>query len=124
MATFTEPVTPPSTIGFKTLAARACLNCESESELLVFLLIALGAHHSSGYNLPADTNKLINDSACVACYSDKRILEIVVALIANLTQANTNTVQTRAKYCQLFCANPKQIHAALALLINNIGLPA
>lgn len=93
-----------------------CLQCLNESELIALLVLMMS--EESGYTLPQDTNKLLNDSACLTCLSDKQLLQSLVALAANdMLDQDTTANQLREKMKCLVCASRKQLYAAIVYLI-------
>ena len=69
-----------------------------------------------GYTMPTDTNKLLRDSACFTCMSDKQLME---SLYSSMTQI-INPTETRSQIGEkgkcLDCATEKQLKAAFVYL--------
>lgn len=96
-----------------------CLECGSESQLLLVLLLALAKNRHAGYTMPDDTNQLMQDSACWACLSDKQLLQAVVSTVSEWVEDEDWQPLVEEARC-IQCANPKQIKAAIAFLICKI----
>ena len=97
-----------------------CLACLSNTELLAVMVLALAT--SNGYTLPDDTSRLLTDSKCVTCLTDKQLLQALAGLMAGGMLSGQTVTQMRAKIKCLVNANPKQLKAALVNLICQFGL--
>lgn len=93
-----------------------CLQCLSYQELLGVLVYVLSIQ--AGYSLPNDTNRLMRDSACIACLTDKDLLiSLITSFAAPVFSSSTTTAQVRNATKCLLCANPQQLKAAIAFLV-------
>lgn len=100
----------------KRLSTYKCLSCLSVSELLALLVIIEADNTRSGYTLPGDGAKLMQDAACWTCLTDKQLLQSIVSARAEFIESTTTVQDIRNKIKCLLCGNPKQIKAALAML--------
>lgn len=106
------------------LAAYKCLSCLSVSELLIIYLVVLADAETSGYSLPADQARLLEDAACWTCLSDKQLLQAAISANAqDILSEETPVSELRERIKCLLCATPKQIKAIIAMLVCKLGSP-
>lgn len=92
-----------------------CLACLSEKELLAVMVYTLSTQ--TDYSLPDDVPELMRDSACYACMSDKEMLQATAAMQASLFLEGKTVEEVRDTVKCLICATPKQLKAAMTLLL-------
>ena len=98
------------------LAESGCLKCLSLSELNMVLLYLWAI--LEGYTLPADLDKLLEDSVCNNCVSGptkEREQEVMAMADAILSERETPTSVIEALKC-VRCLKPDQIESALTFL--------
>lgn len=103
------------------LATYKCLSCLSIDELLKLWVVILADSDRSGYSLPTDLPQLLEDAACWTCLSDKQLLQAAISANAQDIEDGATLQEIREKIKCLLCANPKQVKAALAMLVCKIG---
>jgi hypothetical protein len=111
----TEDVAPCNKNIVKTVP---CLACMSKTELMAVMVWMLATNN--GLTLPADTNKILKDSACMACLTEHQLWEAFLVILGfelfqNETGA-TSISDVRKQIKCLLCANPQQLKAAIVYL--------
>lgn len=101
----------PSTV----LAEAPCSQCYSISELKRFLMIALGWFEF--YDFPEDMDRLISDSACWVCTSEKQKLEALVITMGQFVfEIDPDQATLRELMSCTRCMSDAQVDAAIAYL--------
>lgn len=93
-----------------------CIQCASESEVLMVILWAL-AKLEGTYTLPGDLDHLLEDTACWNCMSDSDLLRAIAILLAQKASRNESILDFWDEVKCLPCADPKALRAAIVPLL-------
>ena len=107
-----QPQCDPASV----LADSGCLKCLSLSELNMVLLYLWAS--LQGYTLPADLDRLLEDSVCNNCVSGptkQREQEVLAMANSILSREETPTTVIEGLKC-VRCLKPDQIESALTFL--------
>lgn len=94
-----------------------CIQCASESEVLMVILWAL-AKLEGTYTLPEDLPTLLEDTACWNCVSDSDLLRSIAILLAQkASRSDLDITDFWDEVKCLPCADPKALRAAIVPLL-------
>lgn len=99
------------------LADYPCFRCLSDQQLWLVLGIVLCRIVSTDPDNECTVAEMVENSACAHCFSDRQILQIVVALIAKYAADNgriTDVDQLIQDAVCLNCADPKLVRSVVA----------
>lgn len=115
MATETQRWADTETLA--RLADYPCFRCLSDQQLLLVLGILLCRILSTDPDNECTVPELLEHATCASCFSDRQIMQIVVALIAKYAVDN-NRVDDVDQLIQdavcLNCVDPKIVRAVIA----------
>lgn len=96
------------------MKAKSCTQCESQKEVLARMIYV--ASSILGYTMPDDTARLMRDSACFACLSDKQMLDCLYSVMTQEVNPTETRTSIGLKSKCLDCCNTRQLKAAFVYL--------